>query len=220
MDIVRVAAFAVAAAIGASQAFGQSHEPDWRVSGYTGKDVILYSTPDIARELDGVVLVWTEQLNFKASQQAVARADKNKRFTDAISGRYARSYVPPFMLAGVSDSCKSSQQKDCVANTAVHIAMIEEAANEKLVRTELRTLYELDCKNKRARPLQAVMYANGGSPNVLNDPDPAGWTNAPPQSNLEWLLTIVCNPAIATVDNSPHEPGTRAGASPRNGQPR
>lgn len=218
MDLVRVAAFAVAVAIGASQAFGQSHEPDWRVSGYTGKDVILYSAPDIARELDGVVLVWTEQFNFKASQQAVARADKNKRFTDAISGRYARSYVPPFMLAGVSDSCKSSQQKDCVANAAVHIAMIEEAANENLVRTELRTLYELDCKNKRARPLQAVMFANGGSPNVLNDPDPAGWTNAPPQSNLDWLLTIVCNPAIATVDNSAHEPDSRAGASPKNGQ--
>lgn len=217
MHIVKVAALAVVAAIGTSQAFGQSHEPDWRVAGYTGKDVILYSVPDIARELDGVVLVWTEQFDFKASQQAVATAGKNKRFTDAISARYARYYVPPFLLAGVSDQCSSNQDKDCVANSAVHIAMIEEAANESLLRAELRTLYELDCKNKRARALQAVMFGNGGSPDVINDPQ--DWTNAPPQSNLEWLLTIVCNPAIATVDNSPHEPGTRAGAPTKNGQP-
>lgn len=217
MGITKVALIAVAVAIAAPQAFGESHALDWRVAGYNGKDVVLYSAQDIVRELDGVALVWTEQFGFTASQQAVAKADKNKRFTDVISGRYARAYVPPFMLARVTDQCNSYHDQHCVVNSAVHIAMIEEAANENLVRAELRTLYELDCANKRARALQAVMYANGGSPSVLNDPDPAGWANAPPQSVLDGLLTIVCNPAIATVDNSPHGPGAQTSGSTKKG---
>jgi len=218
MDIVKVAAVAMAAAIGASQAFGQSHEPDWRVSGFTGKDVILYSAPDIVREPDGLVRVWSETLNFKAIQQAANRAGTgNKRFIGAVAGRIARYYIPPFMLAGIGDPCKSSQEKNCVASYAMNIAMTEEAANENLVPVGGQILYELDCMNKRGRALQAVTYTKGGSPKIENGP--MGWMYAPPQSILDWLLTIVCNPAVAAVDNTPLQSRTPASASRKSGQP-
>lgn len=219
MDIVKLAAVAMAVTIGTSQAFGQSHEPDWRVAGYTGKDVILYSVPDIVREPAGRVRVWSEELNFNASGQAANRAanKRNSQFLDAVAGRVARYYEPPFMLAGISDPCKASADKHCLANYAMNIAMTEEAANERLVRTEDLSLYELDCTNKRARTLQAITYDKGGSPHFWSSAP--HWIYAPPQSNLASLLTIVCNPAVAAADNTPLKLRTRARKSTKKGRP-
>jgi Surface-adhesin protein E len=212
MNLVKVAAFALATAISIPE-FSQANEPDWRVAGYTDKSVFLYSVPDIVREPNGLVRVWLEELNLKASERAADRAanERGSPFVDAVAGRVARYYVPPLMLAGIVAPCKSSKDSRCLANYAMNIAGAEETANEHLVHAEKETLYELDCSNKRARVLQLLTYPKGRPPQFASTP--SSWLYAPPQSLLESLLTIVCNPAVAAIDNTPLKPRPPAGPS-------
>lgn len=191
-------------AVGASPIHAAASDPDWRVFGFTDEHVLLYSVPDIVREPDNLVRVWSEQLNSKAVGRVVNRATGkggNVRFMAAVIGRVARYYEPPLMLAGLDKSCNSSKRKDCLAERAADITSMEEVANESLVPRDGLVLYELDCREKRARVLSVIVYQKHGSPESSSRP--MDWEYVPPETNLDWLLTIVCDPSVAAVDNTP-----------------
>ena len=165
---------------------------DWRVFGNFDKDgkvyAAMYSVPDIVREPNGMVRVWTQGSSI--TTEDMDEAMKDKQFVKIVAGRLKAGYMPP-----VNSVEKISSEQ------ALHMTVLEEVANERKVYPTMVILTEIDCKNLRSRFLSIRMYKKG---NLTSTTDQAGeWTYIAPQSNDRSLATLVCDPRLTAPDNTP-----------------
>lgn len=193
-------------AIAMAPDLAHAQEADWRVSGHTETALMLYSVPNIVRRPDGIVHVWSEQLNLKALGRAQAHALKYDRtLLDRVAGRIARYYIPPYLTL-IEVNAKNT------ANAAMDIAVKEELADEQKVKPSAMFLFELDCKDKEMR--YRILSGYTRDPSGFHDiQHPMAWDYAPPDSNGADLFKLVCDPLLTAPDNTPLPPRKPVGKS-------
>ncbi len=174
-----------------------AQEVDWRVFGFGEDDVSVYSAPDIVRTPDSV-RVWTKNIKIKTS--TITEALKDKKVVEALKGRIAASYAPPFAVFSKMP-----------VEQAMSVLAVEELVNEdRAGQVQYMALVEVDCKVQRLHQLQITNFDKTGK-TVRTDTVPRDWQFVAPQTQGQMLVRLICDPHVTAPENTPNQqtPGTR-----------
>jgi hypothetical protein len=167
---------ALLAFVGASSVLAQTGDTDWRSYGVTqdGKEAMFFDAAGVVRWPDGHVEVWTKQL----SQDDMVRAAN------------AKSTRPKILALAQQILARRPQPETADDPNAQNgVAVMEAAADVGDIQPLSRALFELDCVNRRARPLSVYGVFHG----KRLDPSVAGhWAPIPPETAVAYLLKVLC----------------------------
>ena len=171
----------IALAYGVAQAQGV----DWKFYGGGNVDGqesgCFYEADGLVTGPDKRIKVWTKCLPLTDLGDLDPKTDLGKKITEAIAPKIVQHYVPPF----------AKLQKEITSGQVVGMMTMEVAAGIANIQPQARVLYELNCAERMIRPLSIQIRIN----NELRTKDkPDDWVHAPPETNGNTLLIMLCQP--------------------------
>jgi len=163
--------------------FAYADGADWKLYGWAGtkEDVkeLFFLSSEVRRNSKGNVEVWTKAIRDSDFERFYSKpADSD--FTYRLAVKKASGYVPP-IEAVLGRKVSEDERLD--------IMMAEDIANEGLVATESKTLYEIQCSANSIRILSTVKYKDSA---VESRSEPSKWMPIPPETNGQTLAKLLC----------------------------
>ncbi len=151
---------------------------DWKVVGGAdvGQDanILFYDARGVHRLPNGHIEVWTKAL----SNKALENIEATKEQIDTAARKILSGYDPPVhQLRKLNDDQKLS------------LVIYEVFANDDIVESNARLLFELDCKTSRAR-FNSISIKLAGKWGF--DEKPGEWSRISPETNPYYLQRLLC----------------------------
>ena len=137
-----------------------------------------YDAGSIEHLSDGHVKAWTKCM----SRSKVERTINSEEVTKKAARKIEAGYVAPYVL--------SNPQAQPNYDVNMRTTVWEEAANEGVIKPELKVFYELNCRTKKIRTLSVISYKNDGGTEARSETDT--WISLGPGSNSETLYKMLC----------------------------
>ncbi len=151
---------------------------DWKFYGAGGdKNKYFYDSESVKYISDGNLRVWGETANLDFSEIC---KENQKKISARAFNKDLTGYDPPYTL--VTPKMTPDDRR--------LIGIWEEIANSYEIHPPAKSLYEINCKNKKIRTLQGTIYNNNGG--VKSETKIHDWGYIVPESNGETLQKILC----------------------------
>ncbi|HZF20482.1 MAG TPA: surface-adhesin E family protein [Burkholderiales bacterium] len=168
-----------------------AHASDWQYAGYDKKGTVeshtFFDAESISHPSKDVTRVWMKTIlarNLdrynKAHEQMV---------TQKTARKLALGYSPRFlMLPAIQTKYTKAKLEDAVVDLTIY----EVIANEPEIKESSKYYWEIDCAGKRMRLLDAYSFNSRGELSNRTTRPEGTFGFVPPDSNGEWLSTMVC----------------------------
>jgi hypothetical protein len=160
-----------------------AQDVDWKVYGpgeVDGQASICLYDSGVIKGPDKRIKVWTKCLSGKDLEAIDVKGDPGKKILETAAHKIARKYIPPIVLL-----------KEHTSNQLLGVVISEVAAGIADIKPQARVLYELNCAERMIRALNIQIRIN----NELRTKDkPDDWVHAPPETNGNTLLRMLCQP--------------------------
>jgi hypothetical protein len=162
----------------------QAQGVDWKVYGpeeFDGQESIcLYDAGGVVKGPDRRIKVWTKCLSVKDIMAIDNKGDLGKKIAETAADKIAKKYIPPFTMLKEHTSFQLSG-----------VVILEVAANIADIKPQARVLYELNCAERMIRALSIQIRINN---ELITKDKPHDWVHAPPETNGNSLLLMLCQP--------------------------
>lgn len=157
----------------------QSRDVDWKLYGGLENQVCFYEASGLARPAVDHVRVWIKCMLRHDLDRLIEDKKRGKRVIDAAARKIVDHYQPPIILV-----------QELEFNDIISIIALEVAANQSETEPLANIYYDLDCTNRMMRELSISIRKNGKVQSSEGSPH---WKYAPPETNGDRLLKILCS---------------------------
>ena len=159
----------------------ESSGADWKFIGgsvlqKSEKVIAYYDVESVESLSNGNVRAWTKAVSISE----VERVSNLKEVIEKSAEKVAHGYYPPYVLLNPKTKY----------DDYINIIGWEEAANYDGIKPQLRTLLEVNCKEKMLRDLSTIVYKKNGM--TASNSNIGKWDYISPETNSETLLKILC----------------------------
>jgi len=150
-------------------------------SGAGGKEYYgFYDELTTERRIIGHVSAWVKLLS---RREADAVPDKgNKKLEDLVAEKVARYYIPPF-ISVLPDTSSIGD--------AIDIIILEVIANAFHLPTKFLIHYEIDCRQRRMKTLEAIRYDDKHEGHSSSSTE-GTWDDIGPETFGDGMMKILC----------------------------
>jgi hypothetical protein len=160
----------------------ESWGADWKYAGAAvipkgEESLVFFDTQSVEHLSKGNVKVWIKSVNEIEFKKIFHKNEKI--IVDRSAKKLVNGYFPPYSLVN-----PETRYPD-----VIDIVTWEETMNSDLVQFRMKTLLEINCKEKKHRTLSSIFEYKG---KLISSPDPDKWEYISPESNIETLYKILC----------------------------
>lgn len=158
---------------------------NWKYAGETSTEnggnrtLAFYDAENVEYLADGGLKVWVKSVDASEIEERVAR---NNDILKKAADKTAQSYYPPYFL--------SNPDLNAAADSYIEMTAWEEAANIADVKTKVKRLYEINCREGKYQSVSAITYRSDGTTSYSSDFE--RWSPITLDSTGAALQKILC----------------------------